>query len=132
MFLLVSFRHVGGHPGGHQHCRLQTFFFVQRSQRKRKVNALDFIFQRTPTKKLVGCYSSHLWGWERYARGSKMEQFSSQRTLIHVQLNPTLRTLDYYGQFSLFPEKALTFSFNSICLIRTPIDVENRHFFLVQ
>ena len=49
------------------------------------------------------------------------------KTNLGVQLH-----VYYYGQFSLSLGNALTFSLNPTCLIRTPINVGNRHLFLAQ
>ena len=38
----------------------------------------------------------------------------------------------YYGQVSLFPGKALTFSLNLTHLIQTLVNKNNRHLFLAQ
>ena len=51
MFLLVSFRHVGGHPGGHQHCRLHTFFFCSKKPKKMKSKRFRFHFSKDTNKK---------------------------------------------------------------------------------
>ena len=41
-----------------------------------------------------------------------------------------MQTPHHYGQFSLSPEKAHTFSLNSTGLIRIPVNADNGHLFL--
>ena len=105
-------------------------FFCSKKPKKMKSKCFRFHFSKDTNKKTCWLlFQSSLGLGEVYAWIKNGAVLIIEDTDT-CTVEPHFMTPHYYGQFSLFPEKALTFSFNSICLIRTPVDVDNRHFFL--
>ena len=107
-------------------------FFFSKKPKKMKSTPSDFIFQRTPTKKLVNCYSSHLWGWGRGAwiKNWKILIIEDTDTCIiepHFKDNPLLQTV-----FFVPGESPYIFSKFNLLNTHTRWIVDNGHFFLAQ
>ena len=95
-----------------------------------------------PEKRISVPLLSSSGGLNKYQHNKEIENIRPNFPFIRPDLFITIKpcftdtrliqTPHYYGQFPLSLGKVLTFSVNSTCLIQTPIDANNRHFFLAQ
>ena len=95
-------------------------------------NHFHFIFIRVKT--LTSAHSVHVLEATDFWQNLLWIFLSVYQNTVEPCFTDTCLILSphYYGQFALSVGKTRTFSLNSTCLIRTPVNADNVHLFLVQ